>query len=302
MISERAFLMSEVKTLESLITSIPDENIIDKKSLESRLKKVKTQLEELAEKVLPLKAAITFKGEPVKGTRGISADFASSAMRSFAKIFVSVAAYLGGEELKNKGQLPNAQTNQLLITGVALGSFGFEFELPQRQNSLSGGCLSLQVMNKIESLFAKSVFGEDDEITEIINEISPRVMVNIRAFLNVMRNKQAYCTIEHDKGGFCFENYEQLKKSVERLDKKNISEKKETYVGEFRGVLPEERKFEFYLFSSDKTLHGKISPSIKNPEELNRDWLYKTSSIELNVVSVGKGTPGYTLLSYQKVN
>lgn len=46
-------------------------------------------------------------------------------------------------------------------------------------------------------------------------------------------------------------------------------------------------------------LHGKIAPSI-DPETLNRDWLYKNSSIEVIAVRVGNGTPRYTLSSYNK--
>lgn len=69
------------------------------------------------------------------GSHGVVADFASKAAGFFTDAFTAVAAGLA-ENLRYMGPIPDKEKNQLLITGTAIGSFGFEFELPPPELAL----------------------------------------------------------------------------------------------------------------------------------------------------------------------
>ena len=102
-------------------------------SLESRLESAKAALATLPYH-LATKARLTFRGKPVFGSHGIAADFGGKAADAFSDAFAAVAAGLK-EGLRYMGPIPNRDKNQLLITGTAIGSFGFEFELPEVDTS-----------------------------------------------------------------------------------------------------------------------------------------------------------------------
>ena len=75
----------------------------------------------------PARARLTFRGRPVVGQHGIFAEFGAKATSAFADAVAKVAAGLSGP-LASMGPIPNRDESRLLITGTALGSFGFELE------------------------------------------------------------------------------------------------------------------------------------------------------------------------------
>ena len=133
--SEHLSIASEIKELGALLAAIPEEDVIDRMSLESRLVSAKEALESLPQQS-PAKARLTFRGKPVFSSHGISADFGAKAAGAFADAFSAVFAGLTNG-LRYMGPIPNKDRNQLLITGTAIGSFGFEFELPTSEPSLN---------------------------------------------------------------------------------------------------------------------------------------------------------------------
>lgn len=72
------------------------------------------------------------------------------------------------------GPIPNRDKNQLVITSTAIGSFGFEFELPAPDpSSLFPETEKAQeAMAKIEALFRLAAEGTDDEVAEVIEELT----------------------------------------------------------------------------------------------------------------------------------
>lgn len=165
-------IVSEISELDNLLATIPEGNVIERMSLESRLESAKTALAELPQKIAP-KARLTFRGKPVFGSHGIAADFGGKAAGAFSDAFAAVTAGLS-EGLRYMGPIPNRDKNQLLITGTAIGSFGFEFELPAAESSLFPETEKTQeAMTKIAELFRLAAEGSDDEVAEVVEEIHP---------------------------------------------------------------------------------------------------------------------------------
>ena len=295
MTNEGLFLASEVKELEALLASIPASNLIERVGLEARLASAKKALAALPQQATP-KARLTFRGKPVFGSHGIAADFGAKATTAFSDAFASIAAALS-EGLRDMGPIPDRDRNQLLITGTAMGSFGFEFELPTKEPSLfTDKTKAQEAMEKIGSLFMLTAQGSDDEVAEVIEEVHPRAVRKVHEFLELLVQQQAWCGLEFEGCSFRFSNYEQIKAASERLKDDNIQERDETYRGEFQGVLPASRTFEFLLSDQKGILKGKVDKAISDPDVLNRQWLHTSATVKLSVMQVGQGKPRYTLM------
>ncbi|MDN4148193.1 hypothetical protein QYE80_24620 [Pseudomonas tohonis] len=96
-------------------------------SLQARLDNISDSLRDPDRGVFePARAVVTYRGAPVRGVHGILAEFGAIATSKFSDAVAAVAASLGGV-LNDFGPIPNKAQNQILITGTAKGSFGFQF-------------------------------------------------------------------------------------------------------------------------------------------------------------------------------
>jgi len=294
-------LASEIKELESIIASIPQENVIERLAFEERLVSAKSVLESLPAYQQREKARLTFRGRPVFGSHGIAADFGSKAAGAFADAFSAVVAGLN-ESLRYMGPTPDKAKNQLLITGTAVGSFGFEFELPSQQEDFFPETgKTEEALEKMQMLLRVSAEGSDDEVTELVEAIHPRAVKKVAEFLGYLVQQQAWCGLEFKERYFRYQNIEQLQISADRLQEENIHERDEEYTGEFQGVLPYSRTFEFKLTDQNGILKGKVDIAIGDPNLLNREWLHKPVILKLHVIQVGQGRPRFTLTEMSAV-
>ena len=291
-------IASEIGELENLLAAIPEGNVIERMSLESRLESARAALAALPQQMIAPKARLTFRGKPVFGSHGIAADFGGKAAGALSDAFAAVAAGLS-ESLRDMGPIPNRDKNQLVITSTAIGSFGFEFELPAPDpSSLFPETEKAQeAMAKIEALFRLAAEGTDDEVAEVIEEVHPRAVKKVYEFLDLLVQQQAWCGLEFADRFFRYADYEQIKASSERLKADNIQEREETYRGEIQGVLPTGRTFEFRLADQEGLIKGKVDLAIADPDVLNREWLHKPVTVKLNVMQVGQGRPRFTLMT-----
>ena len=291
-------IASEIGELENLLAAIPEGNVIERMSLESRLESARAALAALPQQMIAPKARLTFRGKPVFGSHGIAADFGGKAAGAFSDAFAAVAAGLS-ESLRDMGPIPNRDKNQLVITSTAIGSFGFEFELPAPDpSSLFPETEKAQeAMAKIEALFRLAAEATDDEVAEVIEEVHPRAVKKVYEFLDLLVQQQAWCGLEFADRFFRYADYEQIKASSERLKADNIQEREETYRGEIQGVLPTGRTFEFRLADQEGLIKGKVDLAIADPDVLNREWLHKPVTVKLNVMQVGQGRPRFTLMT-----
>jgi len=296
---------SEIRELETLLARIPNENVISRLVLESRLKAAREAIAGYNISQLPRKARLTFRGRPVFGSHGASAEFAAKASTFFTDAFSAVVAGIS-ENLRYMGPIPDKEKNQLLITGTAIGSFGFEFELPHLQTANGNGQNELfpeankpenrpeVAMEKLEKLFQVAAEGSDDDIAELVDEIHPRAVKKASEFLDYLSEQDAWCGVEFKETIFRFGGVEQVRESAARLKSNNIKESEETFRGEFQGVLPKGRTFEFKVLDQDQILRGKVGPEIEDADVLN-GMLHKHVTSKFHVIQVGQGRPRYTL-------
>ncbi|GGX34327.1 hypothetical protein GCM10007242_46460 [Pigmentiphaga litoralis] len=285
-------LTSEINELLDLLNSLDDGAVIQRLSLEGRLIAARQELGRVEATPEPLRARLTFRGRPVLGSHGIAADFGGKASNAFADAFAAVVAGLN-ENLQLMGPIPDRVKNQLLITGTAQGSFGFEFELPPAAGLFPEHERTGEALATIQSLFEASAQGSDDDVAELVDAIHPRAVKKVSEFLCLLSQYHAWCGLEFKDKVFRFEGAEQLERSAGRLAEGNIREVRETHQGMFLGVLPNSRSFEFQ--TANGFIKGKLGMTIEDPDVINRQWLRQETRITLSVIQVGQGRPRYTL-------
>lgn len=288
-------LASEIKEIQSILSMIPEENIIERIAFESRLSALNSELAITPKTAECEKIKITFRGTPVFGSHGMLANFGSKAMSAFSDAFASVIASADESvTLKEEGRLPDVVKNQLYITGIATGSFGFELEIP-RKDEASTISDATNVMKSIVDLLEASTSGTDDDVTNLVEDIHPRAVTKINEFLSYLVKNQAWCGFQVGEKLFRYDDVEALKHSVERLHERNIEIGSAKLMGEFLGVLPKTRYFEFKPAGQD-LIKGRIDHAIEDPDIINRSWLYRPVEIQLHTMRVGAGRPRYRLV------
>ncbi len=291
--SEEQRLTSEIAQVSQMLAKLPEDAVIDKLSLKSRLAELENELKNLPEAVAPSTARITFRGRPVVGSRGIFADFASKATSAFTE-FVTVLAAAQSKPVAWTGPIPNRDESQILITGTAVGSFGFQIEEHMKQNVLPG--VVTPVSHALEQCteILSGVLGDDDEVAEVISGMDLRAISNLRNFLNVLANNEAVCRVSFKNHDCQFSDVAQVRAIIERISEDNLHETTERFFGRFLGVLPNRRRFEFFTEPEGELIVGKIGSEIAEPETINQH-IDQPVELTLNAISLGHGRPKYVL-------
>ena len=290
---QRNFLLAERETVKRMLAKTPATALLTRMSDEARLRNIEAELAALpAAGRNPARARLTFNGLPVIGSHGIFADFGMKAVSSFTDAVATVAASLSAP-LAAMGPIPNRDQNQLLITNTAVGSFGFELEEYRAQELLDDESAVAVALDRTQSLL-QATLGQDDELADIASETDPRALEKVRGFLRVLADNDAICTLQYGDTAMRFADPGQVRRSLDRLAADNLRESQETLEGEFVGVLPVARSFEFKLSGSNEIVRGKISPKVGSVEMLN-DHLHQRVRVEAMRTQVGNGRPRFLL-------
>ena len=291
---DRQHLLAERTFLQRLLAKTPATARLTRMSDEARLRKVEAQLAALpSDERTPARARLTFDGVPVIRSHGIFADFGMKAVSSFTEAVASVAASLSAP-LAAMGPIPNLDQNQLLITSTAVGSFGFELEeYRAEQLALEEASPVATALERTQALL-QSTLGNDDDLADIASETDPRALDKVRTFLKVLADNSAVCALQYGGSGVRFTDVGQVSRSLARLAADNLHESEEQLRGEFVGVLPNSRSFEFRLASDGQIIRGKVSPRVQNVDTIN-DHLHSAVQIYVTRTQVGNGRPRYLL-------
>ena len=243
---EHRRLLAERVSLQRLLAEIPVEDVLDRSGLESRLDRIEQALSKVtAPNREPARARLTFRGRPVVGQHGVFADFGAKATAAFADAVAKIAAGLTGR-LPSSGPVPSRSESRLLITGTALGSFGFELEEAPINDRIDFGedTVAAQALELTQNLL-RSTLGSDDELTDSAAATEPRAVAAVRSFLDVLASNEAVCALQFNDKVFQFKDVGEVKRGVERLSLDNLHEDEAQLTGEFQGFLPKARTFEF---------------------------------------------------------
>lgn len=293
-------LLAEKNTLEQLLEKAPEYDFLGRASLSSRLKSVESQISMIEHERLRKSAVITFRGEPVDGSRGISAEFAGKVIDGLNEMIASIVAS-HQNLLKYKGAIPNRRQNTLMITGTATGSFGFQLELPSPDliHDRNGAENALYT---VQQLIKHSIDGSDDAVYDLVHNLHPRALKKTTDFLEIVQSHSAVFALQFEQHLVRIENHAQLEHIINRLSEENIHQTIEEYHGKFLGVLPHTRTFEFQPSDSDTLIKGKIGALVAHPEVINTDYLNHPVDVSFEVSQFGQSKPKYLLTDITNIH
>jgi len=302
MSNEHYALEAEINEIEEMLSALSSEQVISRMGLEARLESAKESLELLGDPLAAReKLLLTFRGRPVDGSKGIIAEFGGKALEAFSSAVGTVMASMNGG-LADRGPLPKRDDEQLMITGTATGSFGFEIEVPGKPNGLFEDEVGVtDVVEVIQDLFEIAAQGTDDDLTEVVDVIHPRAVKKVYEFLSYLESNGAYCGISFKGKSFKFASDSQLSSALFKLKDQNVHEDNIVFNGKFIGILPHSKMFEFIGNAAEEVIKGKIEPKKIETDELSSKFLNTPVRVKFRVVSVGEGKPKYTLMSLNDI-
>jgi hypothetical protein len=294
--TQHTALIAEQRQVQAQLGEVPPTAALTRKSLESRSLVLGELIRSLEAGSLhePAHARLTFSGKPVFGTQGVLADFAAQAVSKFADAVAAAAAAVSGA-VAAMGPIPGRERNQLMITGTAIGSFGFELQETSRDelafDDVTPVALALDLTQKVMKAAAEA---DDERLADAAAELAPRAIGKVREFVELLVNNEAICALDVGGKVFKFSDINQAKASLDRLSSDNLIESQVVLMGEFQGVIPARRTFQFR--TNDEEIVGKIGAAIEDPKSLNK-LLDQPLLVTMLRMQVGSGRPRYTLLS-----
>ena len=293
-------ILAERAALDNLLDQLPVSSVIERQGLEFRRKEVE---EILASHRPPHREAarvrLTFRGKPAVGSHGLVADFGTAAVKAFADAVTAVGASQNGP-LKSRGAVPQRENYRLLITGTALGSFGFELEEIPRAD-LFCEQTPVEVAVRRTMWILESTIGTDEVLTDAVFDADPRALGALRGFLKTMADQEATCTLEFKDRVFRFSDVHQVRRSESRLRRDYVYEEEQEMSGRFQGVLPVRRTFEFLSEGTGRIVTGKIGFEVQDPGAIN-DVLGRPVLIKVLSRHAGDARRRYVLLAYKTAN
>lgn len=274
MISSLQHLQSERQTVQQFLADTPQENVIERLSWQGRLSAIEARIQQARATPVPARAAITYEGAPVLNSYGVMSAFGLLATRAYTNAVQQVAAAWNRiEPLRERGNVPGAKKFDLLITGAAFGSFGFQIEEHvEDQLTLGERSTVALALLKTQELLQSSI-GSDDDLTEAVNGVDPRAIQALRAFLRILAKNEATCALETNERHFQFDQLSDVTSSLMRLESRNIQREEVVLEGAFEGLLPTPRTFEFRIKESGEIVVGKINPAVADIADINTHLL-----------------------------
>ena len=305
------FLLAERATLRRLIDQTGAGEAIVRAGFQHRLRDVEAELAAYGERVSRLGGArLTFRGRPVAGDRGMTADSFSDSVGEFAKAVHYIGAGQRQTPLPLTGPVPYKEDYSLLVTGVARGSFGIRVEEEGRQAPLPGESTSVELaIEEFKSILEASV-ADDEQLANAIGEIDQRALGQVCAFLEKVADNTAVCALEFRGHEFSFQDTAQVRRSADRLSSDNVLEDDATIDGQFLGYFPHHPRAQFRIdnVGSDflnpeigQIITARVAPSVASTIDIN-SILNRDIRINVHTRRVNAGRPRYVITAVPQDN
>lgn len=253
-------LRSEITSLEGLIESADTAgDFIGSLQLKSRFDCLMTELQALMTPTLDdnsASVAIFFGGKPVLGSKGISAEFAGEALDKFQALISKTFARAEQGQLGSRGKVPFKANSELMVTGLARGSFGFILDEMSNQVEIDRSPLNL-IIDQAASIIENSAATDDTKFYEVATELDPRTLMALRDLFISLDSHKATMRVVEGTRDFIIDQHA-VSRGRLRTEATSIDETNTELDGILIGFLPEHRKFEIKL-SDGQIVFGSVT-------------------------------------------
>jgi hypothetical protein len=250
-------LSAELATLEDVLAGIPLTDYLARIGLEARREEVRESLARLGQRPdRQARVALFFGGDPVIGSEGVKARFASDAVGSFQDILTNVWGTSQGGTVATVGPVRDQDVSQLHITRLLQGSFGFLLEeMDARGEPLFDSPLKGAANHAAEVIGA---FADEDDrrFSAVIADLSPRVFASVRKFLRYVHSDRATFRLVEGDTDIRVDHFG-VERAWERAEHSRVDEERVSMTGRLLGVVPLRRRFEFEP-DNGTVIYGKV--------------------------------------------
>ena len=289
-------IRSEIGMLEEMLARIPKGRVIQRVGLEGRVARLRDELARLPPEGKHFD--LTFRGEPVEGSRSIIAEFAGRALAAFSEAVATIAASFEGD-LSATGRLPGGGDRSLRLVGPALGSFGFEMEIPPGPALVpQTSFLTDETANPMElavelamTLIEAAQAADEEKLSDVIADVHPRAAGKVREFVKIVVDRRATFNVRMGVKRVGFIEIEAGRRMLESLRVEDVKEESRTIRG-LLWILPHARQFE--LKAEDRVLKGRLGHGISDLDTLAAG---APVMAEIRETRLRTAKPRYTLMS-----
>jgi hypothetical protein len=242
---DQEHLSAELAALEAMLADLATTDYLARIGLESRRNELRENLTRLNEREeTQARVALFFGGDPVIGSEGVRARFASDAVGSFQDILTNVWGSTQERPVAIAGPIKNQELSQLHITNLLHGSFGFLLE----ELDANGRPLFESPLKSAADQVARVIGGftdeDDNRFAAVIEELSPRVFKSILKFFRYVHTDNATFRLVEGEVDLSVDR-EGVERAWRRAEQSRVDEERITLTGRLLGVIPIHRKFEF---------------------------------------------------------
>ena len=267
--AQREFLKVQLLETQRLMEMVGDHPLMSVSFAERE--------QELREKIaaLPLgnkeaRTILFFSGEPVQGSIGIDASFAGRVLEPFQSMVMADYADRWHGVVGSRGRRPGEAQSRLLLTGLPRGSFGLELARADNDELFEEGQLAdtLAHVTRLVEAAGRS----DEDFAAELDQTAPRVIQNLREFLEVIAKGKAGLRLE--SGDYrCSMNPIEANEAFNRVAATITRPEDVEISGVFKGVLLESWKFDF-VTEENHSVGGKIDENLTEEQvvALNRQF------------------------------
>jgi hypothetical protein len=266
---QREFIKTQLIETERLLELTAGHPVMSY-GLEQRKEELEDQLKELPLGAKEPRTVLFFSGEPVRGSLGIDAAFASRVLEPFQNMVVSDHAQRWNGTLGTRGRRRGEGESRLLLTGLPRGSFGLELSKADNDELFEEDQLA-DTLAHVTRLIDSAGRSDEDFATEL-DETSPRVLQNLREFLKVVSEGHAGLWVE--SGDYrCTLAPDQASDAFERVSATVTKDEEVEEQGTFRGLLLESWRFDF-LNEAGHKISGRLDDDLTPDEasEMGRNF------------------------------
>lgn len=152
----------------------------------------------------------------------------------------------------------------------------------------------MQAMAQIHALL-RGLVGTDEDLADAASGIPARAMDLLRSYLELLIQANAYSTVVVDGQEARFRNIGEIERGLIRIRRENLVAVERVLKGQFVGILPEARTFEFFAEGIDHVVRGKLASGV--PAGILRKRLDETMSIRIIETRVRSGRPRYSVIN-----
>jgi hypothetical protein len=229
-------------------------DVVGELQSEERLEEIQQEISMLAgARATFANVALFFAGEPVYGSRGIAAQFAGKVLDIYQELVSKTFARLELGSLGSRGRIPFKKETDLMVTGLAHGSFGFVLEEFSDQEELHDTELK-EVISVVSNLLGNITSIDDSDFENIVTELDQRSLIALREFFKELDSASATFRVVDDLREYSFDS-QAIQRGRIRTESTEIEERASVIRGRLKGFLPDHKKFELIKLSGE-TIYG----------------------------------------------